>query len=277
MTTYKGIKGFSIQTVAGDPANLETGMIWYDSVARKVQGAKLSAAAWASSNNVNTARTFHDGAGTQTAGLIFAGRPPESTLGTLAETYDGSSWTEVGDLNAARYDVSVFGTSTAAIGAGGDPYPGASTNVEIWNGSSWTETTELNTGRGEGAKGAAGTVSTAGLVFGGPPNVVEVWNGSAWTESAEQNTAKQGNCGFGSSTAALSAGGSAGGNQAIVEEWDGSSWTEVADLNTARGFAAGDGTTSAAFIAAGGPGSSKSNATEEWTGQTIEAVTFTSS
>ena len=42
MTTYKGIKGLSIQTVAGDPSNLETGMIWYDSVAKKVQGAKLA-------------------------------------------------------------------------------------------------------------------------------------------------------------------------------------------------------------------------------------------
>ena len=31
MTTYKGIKGFSIQTVAGDPSNLLTGDIWYDS------------------------------------------------------------------------------------------------------------------------------------------------------------------------------------------------------------------------------------------------------
>ena len=39
MTTYKGIKGLSIQTVAGDPSNLAAGDIWYDSVARKVQGA----------------------------------------------------------------------------------------------------------------------------------------------------------------------------------------------------------------------------------------------
>ena len=41
MTTYKGIKGLSIQTVAGDPSNLGAGDIWFDSVAKKIQGATL--------------------------------------------------------------------------------------------------------------------------------------------------------------------------------------------------------------------------------------------
>ena len=40
MTTYKGIKGLSIQTVAGDPSNLAAGDIWYDSGAKKIQRAK---------------------------------------------------------------------------------------------------------------------------------------------------------------------------------------------------------------------------------------------
>ena len=43
MADYKAIKGHTIQTVAGDPGNLAAGLIWYDSVAKKVQGAKLPA------------------------------------------------------------------------------------------------------------------------------------------------------------------------------------------------------------------------------------------
>ena len=68
MTTYKGIKGLSLQTVAGDPSNLAVGDIWYDSVARKIQGAGLSTAAWASGGNLNTGRHASSGFGTLTAG-----------------------------------------------------------------------------------------------------------------------------------------------------------------------------------------------------------------
>ena len=45
MTTYKAIRGLTIQTVAGDPGTLIAGQVWYDNVARKIQGAKLEAGA----------------------------------------------------------------------------------------------------------------------------------------------------------------------------------------------------------------------------------------
>ena len=71
MTTYKGIKGLSIQTVAGDPSNLATGLIWYDSVAKKVQGAKLPAGSWASGGNLNTGRSYGAAAGGYTTALMI--------------------------------------------------------------------------------------------------------------------------------------------------------------------------------------------------------------
>ena len=50
---------------------------------------------------MNTARKEFGGAGTQTAALAFGGRfPPGDTA--LTEQYDGTSWTEVNDLNTAR-------------------------------------------------------------------------------------------------------------------------------------------------------------------------------
>ena len=76
MTTYKGIKGISLQTVAGDPSNLAAGDIWYDSVAKKVQGAKIAGGTWASGGNVNTARYLVGSAGTQTAGILYGGAGP---------------------------------------------------------------------------------------------------------------------------------------------------------------------------------------------------------
>ena len=46
MTTYKGLRGLTIQTVAGDPSNLSAGQIWYNSSARKIKVFKAGAGAW---------------------------------------------------------------------------------------------------------------------------------------------------------------------------------------------------------------------------------------
>jgi hypothetical protein len=70
MTTYKGLRGLTIQTVAGDPSVLAAGDIWYDSVAKKIQGAKLAAGAWASGGTLNTnQRALSAGYGLQTAAI----------------------------------------------------------------------------------------------------------------------------------------------------------------------------------------------------------------
>ena len=121
MTTYKGLRGLTIQTVAGDPSVLATGDIWYDNVARKIQGAKLAAGAWATGGNLTTARFAGAGVGTATAAIVFGGSPPNLAI---AETYDGSSWTEVGDLNTGRARIGGAGaTQTAALGFGGEVSP----------------------------------------------------------------------------------------------------------------------------------------------------------
>ena len=61
--------------------------------------------------------------GTSTAALGFGGNSPAippSPVGTaLTESYNGSNWTEVNDLNTARRHMSGFGTYTSAIANGG--------------------------------------------------------------------------------------------------------------------------------------------------------------
>jgi len=126
---------------------------------------------------MNTARARGAGAAaSNTAALAAGGIAPSVTVN--AETWNGSAWTEVGNLNTARERMGAGGTSAAALVFGGEP--GNVAHTEEWDGASWIETSNLNTGRSE--FGGAGT-TTAGLAFGGQtgsPNVrtagTEEWN-----------------------------------------------------------------------------------------------------
>ena len=67
-------------------------------------------------------------AGSTTAGLIFGGLPG-GTVNT--EKWDGTSWTEVGNLAAIRFENAGMGTSSIALSGAGNPSPGPS--CEEWN------------------------------------------------------------------------------------------------------------------------------------------------
>jgi hypothetical protein len=73
--------------------------------------------AWATANNMNTARELLAGAGIQTEALAFGGEGPPFAGDT--EEYDGNSWTSVNPLNTARYRLAGVGIQTAALGFGG--------------------------------------------------------------------------------------------------------------------------------------------------------------
>ncbi len=86
------------------------------------------------------------GTGTSTSALAFGGELyPGATAET--ETWNGSSWTEVGDLNTARDLLAGSGASnTSALAFGGNTPP-VSALTENYNGTSWTEVGDLNTAR----------------------------------------------------------------------------------------------------------------------------------
>ena len=141
MTTYKGIRGLTIRTVAGDPSPLIAGDIWYSSTAKKIRGAKLGAGAWASGGNTNTGIDAGGYLGIQTAAMYFGGRggSPITTAVDTSETYDGSSWTETADLPTAIYQNAGFGTVTAGVSRGGmNASNAATTPSHEWYGTSWT-------------------------------------------------------------------------------------------------------------------------------------------
>jgi hypothetical protein len=77
------------------------------------------------------------------------------------ESWNGTTWTELNDLNTARADLGGVGTNTAALAFGGDS-PSIVANTESWNGTAWTEVNDLNTARA--AIGGSG-IQTAALSF----------------------------------------------------------------------------------------------------------------
>ena len=178
------------------------------------------------------------GFGIQTAGIYATGYL--SSISTpLVEQYDGTSWTEIADVNRARggAGASQAGSVTSAVIFGGGPGSGVDAQTESWNGSSWTEVADLNTARQEG--GGFGNSSTNAVFAGGA---------------------------------------SPAPNLAIVESWDGTSWTEVGDLATSRAYLAAGGASSSSGIVFGGTTGSPSNATEEWNvPSSISNVTVASS
>jgi len=175
MATYKGIQGYSVQTLASDPtaANVE-GQLWYNSTSSTYKIAVAAAGAWSSGNNVNDARDEATLTGTVTAAIIAGGEP--NTVN--CETYNGSTWTEVNNCNTARNQgCTGIGVQTGALFVGGQPSPAY---VEQWDGTSWTEVADLATGR----YGLGGTgTSSLGLIGAGEPLLtsVEEWNDPAYS------------------------------------------------------------------------------------------------
>ena len=264
MAKYSDIKGFTVQTVSTDPA-----------------ASGISAASWASGENMSRGNNIEaQGAGASgTAAIAVGGQtggPPYAAT-DKAEKYDGTNWTETGDLVAARNNAAASSNSPydSMLYFGGTP-PGTGVNLtESWNGSSWTEVAELNLPRGSNA--GAGTSNTSALCFTGESpeggasgphtDSNEVWDGSSWSEEADLSQGRREAGGTGTATAALCIGGSEDPPAHInkVEQWNGSSWTEISEINTARNENASAGTVTSA-LTFGGRTPSKTANTEHWNG-----------
>ena len=278
MTTYKGINGFAVQSLASDPSPLDEGQVWYNNTSYAFKLAGFNSASWASGGNMNTSRRGPAGSGTDTAALSIGGwLQPGTTSAT--EKYDGTSWTNTGGLNTPRFSMGAAGTQTATLGFGGYQPPSLYLSAnEAFNGSTWSTQTSMPAGqlqcRGTGTQTAAITVgafvppSTANP----PANFPTVyWNGTSWATGGIFNTQRSISGTAGTSTAALGFGGSpgSGGVTTAVESYNGTSWTSLpASMNTARTDVAhgGTGTQTNAISAGGTPPSSSAGFTELYNG-----------
>lgn len=265
-TTFGSVSG-GIDAVSSDPPSPTLGDAWYNTTAGKLK-FRADVGAWATGANLNTARAYMQGSGaTQTAALISGGANPGGTPKAENESYDGSSWTEVGDLPAGKQNAASAGTQTATFVATGlQPWPNSSAVSYEWGGSSWTEIAEVNTAR----YGATGLGSTEAALIGGGydgsnTQKNESFNGTSWTEVNDFNTSgprERGSCGT------LTAGFAAGGEPpatADTETWDGTSWTEVNNLNESKHGLRVSGTQTLAIASGGNSGKTS---TELWNGTT---------
>jgi hypothetical protein len=255
-------------------------------------------------------RAFGSSFGTYTEAMFAGGQAPPPVVANC-EYYNGSTWTEVADLSAARNIGQGFGLATdgyAYGGAvGGSPksvsgerfeapstfskitegqlYFNSTTNtfketITDFAGASWATGGNLNTAR---YNAAGNGLQTAGLMFGGAspgsPGIfaeTEEYNGTSWTEKNDLNTGRNRMGGSGTVTAGIAFGGDVPPATGATERWDGSSWTEVNDMNTARGEVAGGGGPAGYTAAIGATGRpSGNNATEIWDGSSWTEVNDT--
>jgi len=256
MSTYKNLIGKDVNFLSTDPDNDSAeGQIWYNSTAGAFKDL-LTLNAWSNGGSLVTEHQETSAAGTQTAGLCFGGRPP--TAGIVAtEEYDGSGWSNGGDMNTARRGAATFSasTQTAALVFGGAVDPGVLNATEEYNGTSWTSVNNLPAAKY--INGGAG-IQTAALSFGGYSGTAalattEEYDGTNWTAGNAMSTARYSLASAGLQTAALAFGGTPPGALAITEEYDGTNWTAGGDMNTARRYAAGCGTQDSALVFGAGP------------------------
>ena len=108
------------------------------------------------------------------------------------ESWNGTSWTEVSDLNTARDEFGSAGSQTSAAIFGGNPPSSGTDAHEQWDGTSWTEAAEINTAvlacSGSGASNSS-MLKIAGATGSNTNQTkTEVWNGSSWTEINDLTT-----------------------------------------------------------------------------------------
>ena len=123
MATFKEIRGQTIKKYTTDPTNPLTGQMWYNSTTGTLKG-RVSSGAWSSSTPLTTATAAGATLGTQTAALITSGYgfPTNPSGIPQTEVYNGTSWTEGGDMGTARGYVNASGGQSGTIGAsGGSP------------------------------------------------------------------------------------------------------------------------------------------------------------
>lgn len=240
---------------------------------------------WGEVQDLNKGRYGVAVEGTQTSALAFGGvsgdSSPENagfTREGKTETWNGTSWTEVNDMNVRKSDTQGAGAdNTAALSVCGknpqtNPPSGILVNTESWNGTNWTNVNDANENREAAA--CVGT-STQSLVFGGSNpggnvKATESWNGTNWTEVNDLNLARYQINGAGIYTAVVGHGGYSTAAVANTELWNGTNWTNQNAMPTAKQGQAGIGTSSSALAAGGHPTDGSSF---EWVGEGIVTET----
>ena len=263
-------------TAGTQTASLMSGGIVPGSDAMTNNSEEYNGSAWSEGNNLsNFRRGGGNGAqGTQTAAFVSggngAGTSPAAGLLTTAEEYNGTSWSDGGDMPATKFSHGSLGTQTAGLAFSGKTGTNVNTDVTSVNttyeydGSSWTA--GGNYGIANNGMAGFGT-QTAGVGVGGnyPASAATYeYDGSSWTAGNNLPGARRNHGSFGTLTAGAICGGysPSAGTLSQTLKYDGTSWTESVNLTTGRNGLAGLGTQALGLVAGGHP---QLTTTEEYT------------
>lgn len=192
------------------------------------------------------------------------------------EKYDGSSWSNIPDMNTARRRFAAASDADGNIYALGGQDAGSS--AEKWDGSSWSTITDMPIEKqifAAESDSNSNIYTLAGFTGEGFGRTfydsrVDVWDGSSWSSISDISTARRGHgAGRDADDNIYVIGGENGdGVLASVERWDGSSWSSVADMPTPRELVAYATDSNGNIYVAGGADSSGSEVAtvEKWDG-----------
>ena len=105
------------------------------------------------------------------------------------ESWNGSSWTEINDLNTARNDSGSRCNGTTAVWCCRTRNVIILQITENWNGSAWRRN-DLNTAKARHFITGAGSTTSIFYGWNNQETITESWDGSSWT--ADLATARHG-------------------------------------------------------------------------------------
>lgn len=198
--------------------------------------------AWSAGGNLLSVRTrcASGDAGNASDAVVTGGYTGSAGLKN-AMTYNGTSWSWVGDMSVIRWSHSTSGDSADAITLGGGNAGGKLDSVESFNGSTWANAATYTFAVLSPASGgdSSDAISTCGLNSTTYQSTCEVYNGSSWTNKNSLSMARyEHGCG-GCSSYAVAFGGRGPSIMNSTEEYDGTSWATGGNLNTARRLVSG--------------------------------------
>ena len=274
MAGYNTIRGLRVKYLSADPSGAEQGEVWYNSTTGNLRLANTTlSGTWSAANACNTGRRFFQGCGSQTNGIMAGGfaRGAPSPVFNQTEEFDGTNFTNGGNLGAATYGGTMFGPGTATVFAGGGDNVTPLTTTQHYNGTSWSSPGN-NLPNGRQQAGGCGT-QAAGVLFGGNQPTANMtatleYNGTWTAVPGTLNVGRRSlnGTGTGTQTDCITAGGNgASGYTNSSEEYNGTIWTATPNINTARDqiMMNAEGTTTSAIVAGG---SSPAVATEIYDG-----------
>lgn len=193
--------------------------------------------AWSAGGNLLSvrARCASGDAGNASDAVVTGGYTGSVGLKS-AMTYNGTSWSWVGDMAVIRWSHSTSGDSADAITLGGNNTDGKLDSVESFNGSTWANAATYTFAVLSPASGgdSSDAISTCGSNSTTYQSTCEVYNGSSWTNKNSLSMARyEHGCG-GCSSYAVAFGGRDSAITNSTEEYDGTSWAAGGNLNTAQ-------------------------------------------